>query len=84
MSFQVRILPRAERDIEGNAQWWADHHSVEQAVRWFYAVHDQLKALQHFPEGQPLSAENADFPYEIREKLVGLVTSKSQSRVHDP
>lgn len=72
MAFHVRILPRAERDIERNAQWWAEHHSVDQAVRWFYAVHDQLKSLRQLPERQPLSAQDSQFPYEVREKLVGL------------
>ena len=74
MTFTVRILPRAEADIERNAQWWADNHSVEQAARWFFAVREQLKTLRSFPESHGLSAEDADFPYEIRDKLVGLGT----------
>jgi plasmid stabilization system protein ParE len=72
MTFQVRISPRAEQDIERNAQWWADNHSVEQAVRWLYAVREQLKTLGTFPESHGLSPENDEFPYEIRDKLVGL------------
>ena len=72
MNFHVRILPRAELDIEGNAQWWAENHSVDQAVRWFYAVREQLNSLRIFPEGQSLSPENPESPYELREKLVGL------------
>jgi len=72
MTFQVRVSPRAEEDIERNARWWADNHSVDQAVRWFYAVREQLKALSSFPESHGLSFENDDFPYEIRDKPVGL------------
>lgn len=72
MTFQIRVLPRAEADIERNAQWWADNHSVEQAARWFFTVREQLKTLRSFPESHGLSAENDDFPYEIRDKLVGL------------
>ncbi len=33
MTFRVIIFPQAQRDIDRNADWWADHHSVEQAVR---------------------------------------------------
>jgi len=72
MTFHVRVSPRAEEDIERNAQWWADNHSVDQAVHWFYAVREQLKTLSAFPESHSLSVENAEFPYEIRDKLVGL------------
>lgn len=31
MKFRVVILPRAEKDIEANARWWAENHSLEQA-----------------------------------------------------
>ena len=72
MSFPVTILPRAEADVERNADWWARNHSAEQASRWLYAVRDQLQTLGDFPEAHSLSAENNDFPFEIREKLVGL------------
>ncbi|MCA9123954.1 type II toxin-antitoxin system RelE/ParE family toxin [Candidatus Peribacteria bacterium] len=72
MSFRVRLSPRAQEDIERNARWWADNHSVEQAIRWFNAVHKQLGTLRTFPESHGLSLENGEFPYEIRDKLVGL------------
>jgi hypothetical protein len=32
----------------------------------------QLKSLTTFPESHGLSPENDDFPYEIRDKVVGL------------
>lgn len=35
-------------------------------------MHHQLKSLEHFPESNGLSAENEEFPYEIRDKLLGL------------
>ncbi|MBM4090594.1 MAG: type II toxin-antitoxin system RelE/ParE family toxin [Planctomycetes bacterium] len=71
MPFRVILLPRAEADMEANAQWWATHHSIEQAAHWFEAIHDQLKSLERFPGSNGLSAENGDFPYEIRDKLLG-------------
>ena len=77
MSFRVTILPQARRDIDRNADWWAEHHSVEEALRWSDAVYDQLATLAEFPESHGLSAENDDFPYEIRDRLVGLGLRRS-------
>jgi plasmid stabilization system protein ParE len=81
MKHVVKILPRAEADIERNAQWWADHHSVDQAVKWFFAVRSQILSLDEFPESHSLSYENDEFPYEIREKLVGLGSRPSYRAV---
>ena len=72
MKYRVTVLPQATADIERNAKWWADHHSVEQAAHWLYTVRDQLETLRDFPASHPLSAENDEFPFEIRDKLVGL------------
>lgn len=80
-TFRVILLPRAEEDIEANAQWWATHHSVEQAARWFDAIHEQLKSLAILPESNGLSAETGDFPYEIRDKLLGLGSRPSYRAV---
>lgn len=45
MTFEVIILPRAEADMERNARWWAEHHSIAQAVEWFEYVQAQSNAL---------------------------------------
>jgi len=75
--FSVTILPRAEADIERNARWWAEHHDADQAVKWFYAARQQILSLKQMPESNGLSAENAEFPYEIRDKLIGLGSRRS-------
>jgi plasmid stabilization system protein ParE len=80
-TFRVILLPRAEADIEANAQWWATHHSVEQAVRWFEAIHEQLQSLAILPKSSGLSAEAGDFRYEIRDKLLGLGSRPSYRAV---
>ena len=77
----VKILPRAEEDIERNARWWAEHHDVNQAVTWFHAVREQILSLDQFPDSNGLSAENDDFPYEIRDKLIGLGSRPSYRAV---
>lgn len=81
MAFRVIILPRAEVDIEANARWWAENHSIEQAARWIDAMHEQLKSLAEFPESHGLSAETSEFPYEIRDKLLGLGSRPSYRAV---
>ena len=72
MKFSVTILPQAQRDIDRNADWWAEHYSINQALRWSDAVYDQIETLAEFPESHGLSAENDEFSYEIRDKLLGL------------
>ncbi|WP_166822027.1 type II toxin-antitoxin system RelE/ParE family toxin [Thalassoroseus pseudoceratinae] len=72
MSFRVIVLPQAKGEVLRNAQWWAEHHSAEQAAHWLDTVETQLESLRDFPESHSLSIENDKFSYEIREKLVGL------------
>ena len=72
MRYRVRILRRARSDIDRNADWWADHYSTEQALMWSDKVYDQIDTLSEFPESHSLSFENEDFPFEIRDMLVGL------------
>lgn len=72
MKFRVVVLPQARRDIERNATWWAEHHSIEQALQWSDTVYDQLESLSDYPESNGLSAENGEFPLVIRDKFVGL------------
>lgn len=72
MTIRVIVLPQARGDIDRNADWWAKHHSVEQALNWSDTIYDQIEMLADLPESHALSAENGDFPYEIRDKLLGL------------
>ena len=81
MSYRLIILPQAKADVQRNAEWWAHHHSSEQAARWLDAIQTQLESIVDFPESHSLSAENDDFPYEIRDKLVGLGSRPSYRAV---
>ena len=48
------------------------NYSLEQAILWQVAVYDQLETLISMPTSRPLASENPDFPFEVREALVGL------------
>ena len=72
MKYRLTILPQAKADVRRNAEWWAQHHSAEQAARWLDTIQSQLESIVDFPESHSLSAENDEFPYEIRDKLLGL------------
>ncbi|MBL8816785.1 MAG: type II toxin-antitoxin system RelE/ParE family toxin [Planctomyces sp.] len=81
MTFRLTILPQAKEDLRRNAAWWAENHSVEQAARWLDAIQSQLESIMNSPESYSLSAENDEFPYEIRDKLLGLGTRPSHRAV---
>ena len=72
MNFQLEIAEEAHEDITRNAVWWAEHRSHEQAIRWRESIYDQLELLKELPERHALADENPAFPYDLREKLVGL------------
>ena len=81
MSHRLIILPQAKADVLRNAEWWAHHHSSEQAAIWLDAIQSQLESLTEFPESHSRSAENDAFPYEIRDKLLGLGSRPSYRAV---
>jgi len=71
MTYRVIVKNRAFQDIERNSQWWAEHHSTEQALRWHEAAFEAIYKLDIFPESHPISDENDAFAYEIRELHFG-------------
>ncbi|HQX49438.1 MAG TPA: type II toxin-antitoxin system RelE/ParE family toxin [Planctomycetaceae bacterium] len=71
MSFWLNVTNQARDDITHNAAWWAETHSLDEALKWYDSVYEQLNELLAFPESHGLAAENDSFPYELREMLVG-------------
>jgi plasmid stabilization system protein ParE len=72
MTIRVVLTRRAERELEGAADWWATHRSSSQAARWYAGFSDALASLSRNPERCPLAPEDGRFPYEIRELYYGL------------
>jgi plasmid stabilization system protein ParE len=72
MSYWLNVTAKARDDITRNASWWAEHHSLDEALRWYDAIYEQLDTLLQFPERHAVAPENDQFEYEIREKPVGV------------
>lgn len=72
MSFWLNVTAKARDDITRNAAWWAEHHSLDVALRWYDEIYKQLDTLLTFPERHAVAPENDEFEYEIREKPVGV------------
>ena len=72
MRIPVVLSSKAEEQLEGNARWWAEHRSFEQAERWYAGFIRSLKSLAKSAGGCALAVENADFPFEVRELRYGL------------
>ncbi len=72
MKYRVIVDGQAMEDIERNAGWWADNHSLDEAIRWYDGILDAIYRLDLFPESNGLSAENSAFPYEIRDLCFGV------------
>lgn len=71
MTFSLNVTNQARDDITRNAAWWAENHSLDEALKWYDSVYEQMNELLANPEGQGFAAENDSFPYDLREKLVG-------------
>jgi hypothetical protein len=82
MSYDVIITSRAEQEVQQNHDWWAQHHSSEQAARWYDEFLGAALSLENNPERCALAAENPRFPYEIRQLNFGL--SGKSSRMGSP
>ena len=64
--FRVIIHQQAKEDISRNANWWADNHSIDQALSWIDTVEKQLQELSQNPHRFGFADENSLFQYEIR------------------
>ena len=72
MSSKVVLTPQAEHEIQSAHDWWAEHRSPNQAARWYGGIFTAIDSLRSDPQRCPLSVENDDFSYELREHYYGL------------
>ena len=71
MTYWLNVTNQARDDLARNANWWAENHSLEEALKWYDSVYEQLNELLLIPASHGFAAENDSFSYELREKLVG-------------
>jgi plasmid stabilization system protein ParE len=67
----VRLSDSAEEDILRNAVWWADNHSIDEALEWETVVRRQLLEIACQPDSHGLLSESHELKYVIREALIG-------------
>ena len=72
MSFVVRVTPEAHGAFADHARWWAEHHSVAEAMVWFEVAFKRLDALSEMPRRHPLARENENATEELRELRFGI------------
>lgn len=70
--FEVRVMPEAHEAIAVHALWWADHHSPEEALKWFDATFARIRSLAEMPKRNPMARESVKADEELRELLYGV------------
>jgi plasmid stabilization system protein ParE len=70
MTFQVEILPIAEKQIEQAYSWYRECNP-EFADRWFRGLMNAVATLQEKPLRCPLAIENDVFSEDVRQLLYG-------------
>ena len=72
MTYRVVFTERADRELDAASDWWAEHHSAEQAAQWYVGFSEAIDSLSDNPERFPIAQEDDRFPYEVRELHYGL------------
>jgi plasmid stabilization system protein ParE len=70
MTFQVEILPIAEKQIDQAYSWYRERNP-EFADRWFRGLMNSVATLQEKPLRCPLAIENDIFSEDVRQLLYG-------------
>ena len=70
MSFRVRVLRVADREVNAIVQWLFDR-SPDGAARWISAFDDALKRLANDPQQCGLAPESEFVNYELRQIFFG-------------
>mgnify|MGYP002625262716 FL=1 len=72
MNYYLHVTSQAELELYEVAIWWADHRSLEQALRWLEGFEAAIDKLPNSPESYPVARENDAFEYTLRELHNGL------------
>lgn len=65
--YTVLVTEPAHRDMQEQRDWWAEHRSAEQAVRWYADFFRALLTLEKSPELHPRAAEDGLWPFAVHQ-----------------
>jgi plasmid stabilization system protein ParE len=72
MKYLDVLTNRAHADLDAAYSWWAENRSREQAEKWYNKFADAIESLDDEPDRYPLSYENNQFPFPIRDLRFGV------------
>jgi plasmid stabilization system protein ParE len=69
---EVILTARAQDELKGSHDWWAQHRSRRQADQWYAGFVRAMLLLEENPDRCPLAPESDLFPDEVRQLFYGL------------
>jgi plasmid stabilization system protein ParE len=68
----VKLSTKAREQAHSNATWWAEHHSVVQAIRWASELEKVIHTLQTSADRFPVASEADEIGLPIRQLNFGI------------
>lgn len=72
MSFKVEVARSAEQDIQSAFDWWREHRSAEDAIRWLDQIYPAIASLESMPRRCEQAVEHRGAQSELRQLLFGI------------
>jgi plasmid stabilization system protein ParE len=72
MRFRIHVVRAAKRDIREIVEWWSEHRSAEQALRWYTAIVPAIETLADCADRCPASPETDLVATGLRQLHFGL------------
>ncbi len=82
MKYQVVVTERAELQLREVYDWWAEHRSRAQAIRWYRGIYRAILELRSSPDRKPTTAEQILPSETLHELRYGLGHRKSHRAVY--
>ena len=70
--FRILITGPAKNSIQSNHDWWAEHHSADEASRWYRGIFEAINSLERLPERCPNAPESDSLHQSLRQLLFGI------------